>query len=95
MSISLAGSKTVNGHPDGMIGVLLNGLVGEIEGKKYEGTMVSMATNNDAWVASVISYVRNSFGNHAGKRVPEPLCRPLGCGRLCGCVRRAALRSRH
>ncbi len=62
----LAGSKTVTGHPDGMLDVLLNGLVGEIDGKKYEGTMVSMATNNDAWVASVVSYVRNSFGNHAG-----------------------------
>jgi hypothetical protein len=28
--------------------------------------MVSMATNDDAWIASVLSYVRNSFGNRAG-----------------------------
>ncbi len=63
---SLAGSKTINGNRDGVVKVLISGLVGEIDGKKYEGTMVSMATNTDAWIASVASYVRNSFGNHAG-----------------------------
>jgi hypothetical protein len=28
--------------------------------------MISMATNDDAWIASVLSYVRNTFGNTAG-----------------------------
>ncbi len=62
----LAGSKTVMGWRDGSIHVLLQGLTGDIGGKKYEGQMVSMATNDDAWIASVLSYVRNSFGNRAG-----------------------------
>jgi mono/diheme cytochrome c family protein/glucose/arabinose dehydrogenase len=62
----LAGSKTVMGWRDGSIHVLLQGLSGDIGGKKYEGQMVSMATNDDAWIASVLSYVRNSFGNRAG-----------------------------
>lgn len=62
----LAGSKTVNGHPDGTIKVLLHGMVGEIDEKKYEGQMmVPMADNDDQWIAAVLSYVRNSFDNHA------------------------------
>ncbi len=63
---ALAGSKTVTGWRDGGIKVLLHGLNGDIDGKKYEGQMIAMATNDDAWIASVLSYVRNSFGNHAG-----------------------------
>jgi mono/diheme cytochrome c family protein len=27
--------------------------------------MVPMATNSDHWIASVLSYIRNSFGNEA------------------------------
>ncbi len=63
---ALAGSKTVNGWRDGGIKVLLHGLTGDIDGKKYEGQMIAMATNDDAWIAGVLSYVRNAFGNHAG-----------------------------
>jgi glucose/arabinose dehydrogenase/mono/diheme cytochrome c family protein len=63
---SFVGSKTVNGPREGAIHVLLNGLTGDIDGKKYEGLMISMATNDDPWIASVLSYVRNSFGNKAG-----------------------------
>ena len=63
---ALAGSKTVNGWRDGPVKVLLHGLTGEIDGKKYEGLMIPMATNDDAWIAGVLSYVRNAFGNHAG-----------------------------
>ena len=63
---SLVGSTTVNGWRDGGIKVLLHGLIGDIDGKKYEGQMIAMATNDDAWIAGVLSYVRNSFGNKAG-----------------------------
>lgn len=59
----MAGSKTVLGPKEGSIYVLLHGLVGEIDGKRYEGQMISMASNDDTWIASVLSYVRNSFGN--------------------------------
>ena len=61
----LAGSKTLNGFRDGPILVQLHGLTGDIDGKKYEGLMISMATNDDTWIASALSYARNSFGNHA------------------------------
>ena len=63
---ALAGSKTVTGWRDGGIKVLLHGLTGDIDGKKYEGQMIAMATNDDAWIAGVLNYVRNSFGNKAG-----------------------------
>lgn len=44
---------------------LLHGLTGDIDGKKYEGLMVSMATNDDDWIADITTYIRNSFGNKA------------------------------
>lgn len=59
----LSGSKTINGSTKGGLYVLLKGLQGEIDNKKYEGLMISMASNDDEWLASVLSYVRNSFGN--------------------------------
>ncbi len=71
----LAGSKTVIGWREGPIHVLLQGLTGDIAGKKYEGQMISMATNDDAWIAGVLSYVRNSFGNRAGFVKPEDVAR--------------------
>ena len=68
---ALAGSKTVTGHKNGAIYVQLHGLIGDIDGKKYEGQMISMATNDDAWIASVLSFVRNSFGNRASFIAPQ------------------------
>ncbi len=59
----LSGSKIINNNPNGGIYVLLKGLQGEIEGKKYEGLMIPMDGNDDEWIASILSYVRNSFGN--------------------------------
>ena len=67
----LAGSHTLNGWRKGAIHVLMQGLSGEIDGKKYEGQMISMATNDDTWIASVLSYVRNTFGNRAGFITPQ------------------------
>ncbi|MBK1883277.1 discoidin domain-containing protein [Luteolibacter pohnpeiensis] len=61
----LAGSATINGHPNGGIDVLLKGIQGPIGGKTYEGLMISMADNDDEWIASVLSYVRTHFGNSA------------------------------
>ena len=72
---ALAGSKTVLGHRDGPIYVQLHGLIGDIDGEKYEGQMIAMATNDDAWIASVLSYVRNSFGNRASFIAPQEVAR--------------------
>ena len=63
MAPPLGGSKTITGHPDGALLVLLHGLAGPVNGKTYEAQMVSMATNNDEWLAAITSYVRVNFGN--------------------------------
>ena len=59
----LGNAATVRGHRDGIVRVLLNGMSGPIGGKTYDAQMLPMAMNDDAWIAAVTSYVRNSFGN--------------------------------
>lgn len=70
---SFISSKTLNGAKLGPIYILLHGLSGDIDGKKYEGQMVSMATNDDAWIANVLNYVRNTFGNNGGFIAPKDI----------------------
>ena len=60
---SFAGSQTVNGPAEGIVKVILHGLTGPVAGKAYDALMVPMKDNDDAWIASVASYVRTSFGN--------------------------------
>jgi putative membrane-bound dehydrogenase-like protein len=61
--------------PEGTARILLHGLDGPIGGKTYPAQMVSMATNDDAWIAAVVSYIRNSFGNHGGVMTPDEVAR--------------------
>ena len=75
MAPPLSGSRTLIGARDGPILVLLHGLGGPINGKTYEAQMVSMATNDDDWIAAVVSYVRNSFGNRAGMVTKQDVAR--------------------
>ena len=63
---ALAGSARVLGHKERLTRVLLNGLLGPIEGKTYAGgLMLPMRRNSDRWIADVATYIRNSFGNSA------------------------------
>ncbi len=62
---ALARSRTVTGNREAMVAVLLHGLSGPVNGKTYDAQMVAMADNDDAWIADVASYVRNTFGNRA------------------------------
>lgn len=62
----LSGSPRVAGQREALIHILLKGLAGPINGKTYEALMVPMESNDDAWIAAVGSYVRNSFGNKGG-----------------------------
>ena len=61
----LKNAKLVLGFPDGPINVVLHGMTGLVDGKTYTAQMVPMKNNTDEWVAAVVSYIRNSFGNHA------------------------------
>ena len=65
MAPSLAGSSLVTGPREAVVHVLLKGLTGPVAGKTYDAQMVAMESNDDAWIAAVASYVRNSFGNRA------------------------------
>jgi mono/diheme cytochrome c family protein len=62
---SLAGSSRVQGHRDYVIKAVMYGLQGRIDGKTYTEVMVPNGGNKDEWIASVASFVRNSFGNSA------------------------------
>ncbi|MEP6671081.1 MAG: PVC-type heme-binding CxxCH protein [Chthoniobacter sp.] len=61
----LAEAKVVLGHRDGLIRALLHGVTGPVKGKTYPGQMIPMANNSDEWIADILSYVRNRFGNTA------------------------------
>ena len=54
---SLIGSPRVTGDKSILAKILLNGLVGPIDGKDY-GIMVPVANNSDEWISDVASYIR-------------------------------------
>jgi len=62
----LYGSKRVGSDDrDVVIRILLHGLTGPVDGKSYPDVMPPMEANDDEWIASVLSYVRYSFGDDA------------------------------
>lgn len=64
----LAGSEIVTGDSARVIHIVKYGLNGPIEvgGKTYNGQMPAWSPQiTDANIASVVSYVRSSWGNHA------------------------------
>jgi mono/diheme cytochrome c family protein len=64
MAPALANSLRVVDHPDYMVRVILRGLIGAIEGKTYTGAfMAPMHDEDNAWIASVVSYIRTNLGN--------------------------------
>ncbi len=71
----LAGSATVRDHRDAIVRVLLCGFAGPVGGKTFDAQMVPMNTNDDEWIASVASYVRNAFGNHGALVKPADVQR--------------------
>ena len=64
---SIAASDWVNGNKDTLISVLLRGLEGpiKINGQQFVGMMPKFAQLPDRDIASILSYVRKSFGNNS------------------------------
>ena len=62
---SLVGTPRLVGSGDAAIRIMLHGLTGPVNGKTYIQQMVPMKSNGDQWVADVLTYTRNSFGNSA------------------------------
>jgi len=54
---TLIGSPRVKGDKGTLTKILLNGLIGPIDGKDY-GIMLPLNSNDDQWIADVLSYVR-------------------------------------
>jgi mono/diheme cytochrome c family protein len=75
MAPSLAGSPRVVGHRDHVIKVLLHGMTGPLNGVAYSDVMIPMGEQSDEWIASVGSYIRNSFGNRASFISPRDVAR--------------------
>lgn len=66
----LAGSEWVNGKASTAIQIVLHGVTGDltVKGSVYKGHMPTFASQlGDAEIAAVLSHVRTSFGNTAGK----------------------------
>jgi mono/diheme cytochrome c family protein/glucose/arabinose dehydrogenase len=58
------GSKRVSGESSKLIKILLDGLIGPIDGKTYPDYMPPFgAGNDDEWIASILSYIRSSFSD--------------------------------
>jgi mono/diheme cytochrome c family protein len=65
----LAGSPIVNGDPVKVIHIVRYGVTGPLAvgGKQFDGMMPAWSpTLSDDAIASVLTYVRSSWGNHAG-----------------------------
>lgn len=62
---ALAENKDVNGDPEKLIKILLHGLKGPINNKTYPDVMPALGSNDDTYIASVLSYIRNDLGNKA------------------------------
>jgi mono/diheme cytochrome c family protein len=66
MAPAFVGNARITAHPDYVVKTLLHGLTGAVDGRTYAGgVMVPMGSNRDEWIASVASYIRNTFGNAA------------------------------
>jgi mono/diheme cytochrome c family protein/glucose/arabinose dehydrogenase len=68
---ALAGAKDVNADPEKLIKILLHGLSGPVDGKTYPDVMPPLGFNNDEYIASVLSYIRNDIGNKAAVVKPS------------------------
>lgn len=64
---TLKGSARVLGSKERVARIVMQGLMGPVDGKTYPGVMAAMASNDDAWIADVLTYVRNSWGNQASQ----------------------------
>jgi mono/diheme cytochrome c family protein len=61
----LPGSPRLEQNKQAAIQIMLHGMIGDLDGKKYEGGLMAPfgAANDDEWVASVLTYVRREWGN--------------------------------
>ncbi len=62
--------------PDVLIRIALDGLQGSLRDKTYgAAVMTPLKSNDDEYISSVLSYIRNTFGNEASYISPEQVAR--------------------
>ncbi|MCH2209190.1 MAG: ThuA domain-containing protein [Lentisphaerales bacterium] len=66
MAPSFVQTPTVLGSKEVITRVALHGMTGPLRGKNYMGgIMMPLKSNDDKYLASVLTYIRKSFGNNA------------------------------
>lgn len=71
----LKGSERVEAQPDLVATIVLNGLTGVNNGKTYPEQMPNFRWADDERLATVLTYVRNEWGNSASAVSPEDIAR--------------------
>ncbi len=72
MAPPLPESPRLEENREAAIQIMLHGLTGELDGKTYEGLMAPFgATNDDEWVASILTFVRREWGNSGSAVLPS------------------------
>ncbi len=66
----LVSSHRVVGKKQIPIKVMLKGMTGELDGRKFPGPMLPLESYDDEWIASVLTYVRKSWGNKGSLVTP-------------------------
>ena len=65
-------SPRLEENREAAIQIMLHGLTGELDGNTYEGLMAPFgATNDDEWVASILTFVRREWGNSGSVILPS------------------------
>ncbi|WP_232824648.1 DUF7133 domain-containing protein [Algibacillus agarilyticus] len=73
---SFVKNPRVNGDVATLGSIVLHGLTGPINGQSYlGGLMASVASNDDEYLADVLTYIRNDFGNKAPMVKPEQIAK--------------------
>ena len=79
MAPTLAGSPRVNDRNNRYFAeIMLKGMTGPIDGVTYAGVMAPMETYDNEWIASVMTYVRRSWGNTGSSVHPNDVERVRG-----------------
>lgn len=68
---SLVSSTRVLGQKEVLARIVLQGITGPIDGHSYREVMAPCDKHDDQWIASVLSYIRQDWGNLASVVHPE------------------------
>ncbi|MHC4880097.1 MAG: PVC-type heme-binding CxxCH protein, partial [Planctomycetota bacterium] len=67
----LAGSPRVLGQKEVLARIVLQGLTGPVDNHEYREVMAPSDKHDDKWIASVLSYIRQDWGNLASVIRPD------------------------